>query len=974
MHSVSLKDMTNKSLKWELIKMEIRKATLAYSKTQASLNKEYENLLVIEYQELTEKIEKQQTEELEKKLLTVKDKLEKYNAVKAEGYRIRAKANHIEHNEKGSKYFISLEKHNANIKNITRLKLDDNTEVIEQKEILDELSSFYSKLYAESMYDDSNEKIFFTNLIPRIKMNEQLLCDEAINMEECTAALKKMKSNKSPGTDGLTAEFYQYFWLNIKVLVHESIKYAIENKQLSCEQRRGVLRLIPKKGKDLANVKNWRPISLLNTDYKILAHVLANRLQKVLPEVISKDQSGYLKGRNISTNIRSIFDIIDYVEKSNTSGLLAFLDFEKAFDKLNWTFIQKALSHFGFGLKFREYVSTLYTKIESCIINNGTTSKYFAIKSGIRQGCPLSALLFVIAVEILSIALKNDVSIQGFEIGNNTFKITQLADDTTLFLKNINSLKEAMTMLSFYKDISGLKLNKTKSEILQIGTPLTSNYSLFKLKWEKERIYALGTWFYKDYLKSIECTYQNRLECLQNLINTWSRRKLTWLGKITVIKTLCISKIIYAITSIEAPEWFIENVKAMLENFLWDNKPPRVKNQVMYNDYDMGGLRMPNLYHFIQSQNVNWIKRLLANQSTLPFNYISTFIHMPLEHYLKCNPDPNDLPRNLPTFYKLILSSWFALKQEPSTIANVQREIIWNNKFITVNNKSLFNKNLYREGLIFVNDLIDNNGSFISHQTLVNTFGNNINFFEYICLKDAIPQKWRQLLRHQTPINMNPIDETVYFTHNNICKPIKLVQSKQIYWVLNTQHIIKPTCINRWFNKYFIDFSEIRWKNTFTLIKTITTNTKLIEFQFKIIHHVYASDSYVSHFDNTVRKTCIHCHVDNNIPHLFVDCKKVKVFWTLFMTWLRNIDNTLPVLSTADIIFGIPKCSFFLTNYCLLHAKWYIHSQKKDNHDINFNNFLLYFENVFKTEKQQAVCKNKLPLFKSNMKGLIDIF
>ena len=357
--------------------------------------------------------------------------------------------------------------------------------------------------------------------------------------------------------------------------------------------------------------------------------------------------------------------------------------------------------------------------------------------------------------------------------------------------------------------------------------------------------------------------------------------------------------------------------------------------------HDTKELRMPNLYHFIQSQNVNWIKRLLENQSTLPFNYISTFIHMPFEHYLKCNPDPNDLPRKLPTFYKLILSSWFALKQEPSTIANVQREIIWNNKFITVNNKSLFNKNLYREGLIFVNDLIDNNGSFISHQTLVNTFGNNINFFEYICLKDAIPQKWRHLLRHQNPINMNPIDETVYFTHNNIFKPIKLVQSNQIYWGLNTQHIIKPTCINRWFNKYFIDFSVIRWKNTFTLINTITTYTKLIEFQFKKIHHVYASDSYVSHFDNTVRKTCIHCHVDNNIPHLFVDCKKVKVFWTLFMTWLRNIDNTLPVLSTADIIFGIPKCSFFLTNYCLLHAKWYIHSQKKDNHDINFNNFLL---------------------------------
>ena len=974
MHSDSLKDMANKSLKWELIKMEIRNATLKYSKTQASLNKEYENNLVAEYQVLTETIEKQYTDAIEKRLLTVKSELEKYNAIKAEGYRIRAKAHHIEHNEKGSKYFLSLEKRNANIKNITRLKLDNNCEIIDKTEILDELSRFYKKLYTETMYDDSNENTFFTNLIPKIKKNEQLLCDETITKEECAAALKKMKSNKSPGTDGLTAEFYQYFWDNIKSLVYDSITYAMKNKLLSCEQRRGVLRLIPKKGKDLTDVKNWRPISLLNTDYKIIAHVLANRLQKVLPDVISKDQSGYLKGRNISTNIRSIFDIIDYVEKTNSSGLLAFLDFEKAFDKLNWTFLQKALKQFGFGLQFREYVAILYTNIESCIINNGTTSKYFSINSELRQGCPLSALLFVIAVEVLSVTLKNNDLVQGFKIGSSTFKITQLADDTTLFLKNIDSLKEALNMLSLFQNISGLKLNKTKSEILQIGTPLTLNYSLFKMKWEKERIYALGTWFYKDYNKSIEYTYNSRFECLQSQINIWSKRNLTLLGKITVIKTFCISKIIYAITSIEPPEWFVENTKTLLENFLWNSKTVKVKTQVMYNNYDMGGLRLPNLHHFIQSQNVNWIKRLLENQSILPFNYISTFIEMSVDHYLKCNPPTKNLPKKLPIFYKSILSSWFALKQEPSNASDVQREVVWNNRCITVNNKCLFNKVLYEQGLIFVNDIIDNNGSFISHETLVNMFGNNIGFYDYICLKDAIPIKWRQLLRNQNTIDMNPIEEAVFINYNKILKPAKLVKSKEVYWALNTHTIVKPTCITSWFNKYFVDFSDIKWKNTFTLIKTITSNTKLIEFQFKIIHRVYASDSYVSNFDNTVSKTCNLCHVHNNIPHLFVDCIKVKLFWTLFMTWLHGIDNSLPVLSTIDVIFGIPKCSCFVANYCLIHAKWYIHVQKREKQNVTFNNFLLYFENVFIIEKQQAVRKNQLPLFKIKMKGLFNIF
>ena len=115
-----------------------------------------------------------------------------------------------------------------------------------------------------------------------------------------------------------------------------------------------MLRLIPKKGKDLTNIQNWRPISLLNTDYKRLTHILSNRLQEVLPTVISLDQSGYLKNRNISSNIRSIFDVIDKIKRDNASGILAFLDFEKAFDKLDWNFLQSTLKAFGFGQVFQK--------------------------------------------------------------------------------------------------------------------------------------------------------------------------------------------------------------------------------------------------------------------------------------------------------------------------------------------------------------------------------------------------------------------------------------------------------------------------------------------------------------------------------------------------------------------------------------------------------------------------------------------
>ena len=121
--------------------------------------------------------------------------------------------------------------------------------------------------------------------MPVISDEEQDLCDAKISIKECKTALLKMKANKSPGTDGLIVEFYRYFWEDIK----SSFISAFDCETLSCEQRRGVIRLIPKKGKDLTNVKNWRPISLLNIEYKLLTQRLANRLQSVLPSVISLD-------------------------------------------------------------------------------------------------------------------------------------------------------------------------------------------------------------------------------------------------------------------------------------------------------------------------------------------------------------------------------------------------------------------------------------------------------------------------------------------------------------------------------------------------------------------------------------------------------------------------------------------------------------------------------------------------------------
>ena len=971
----NLANIEDCSLKWELIKMEIRNATISYSKTQAQLRKEYENQLSARYQTLHDLLEDKYTDELLAEFIYVKMEIEKINAIKTEGARIRSKAIFVEQNEKSSRLFLNLEKRSASLKNITCIKLEDKTEISEANAILNELSSFYQKLYGTNMYDETFEKYFLHNPIPTISDNHKDHCDSIFTIDECSKALATMKTNKSPGTDGLTTEFYTCFWNEIQHLVFESIQGAFNKEVLSCEQKRGVLRLLPKKGKDLSYVKNWRPISLLNTDYKLLTHILAKRLHTALPSVIAKDQSGYLQGRNIGINIRTITDIIESAEKHKDSSLLAFLDFEKAFDKLNWTFLQKTLQLFGFGPYLRKWVKIIYTDIESCIINNGTTSNYFKLKSGIRQGCPLSALLFILCVEILAIEFRHNCKIQGFKIGNEEFKLTQLADDTTLFLKNIDSLREVLKVTKHFEKLSGLKLNDTKTEIFQVGPPLTSNYTLLNLKWEKEKIYALGSWFYKDSQSSITHTFQSKLQMIAKIINIWSHRNLTWIGKIVIIKSLCISKINYAISTLETPDWFLKQVKELIEKFLWNGKPARVKNSVMQNDVEFGGLRMTNLFCYNKAQKINWIKIFLLNKETMPFKFLSTFINIKFEHYLKCNVDPLAISQNMPNFYKEVLSAWFSLKKKPFLVNEIQREVLWYNKYITINKKSIFKKKMYENGVVFLNDILDDANKLLNYAAFTMKFGNCISEYDYMCLRDAIPHEWRNTLTTNTHLQLIPDLEMVHITlgENNL-KPVLFTKSKHIYWLLYNQNITTPTCKQSWFEKHFVAFNDKTWKNIYTLAKYLTQDTKLVEFQFKIIHRVYATDSYVAKFDETVNETCIKCDQINNIPHFFVDCIKVQQFWLDFKGWINNIEGKIIDLKTIDIIFGIIQTCTFRINFLLLHAKWWIHVNREQKQNILFLPFLSYIKKIMYIEKQIALGRQSLTLYNLRFNVIDNLF
>ena len=326
---------------------------------------------------------------------------------------------------------------------IKRLQLESGVLVDTDPDILKECHQFYNKLYTKPQWSHDNDTLTqgFLKALPRNSLSDEhfALLDEPLSIGELHQALSRMQSNKSPGMDGFTVEFYKEFWDVLGILLHRAALYSFEQGILTPSQRKGLVCLLPKPGRNPLELKNWRPITLLCVDYKVITKALASRLSGVLDDVLHHDQRGFIRGRYIGDNVMEIYSLVANAQVEDEEGMLILLDIEKAFDSVSWGFLHKVMETFGFPASFRKWIQIIYQDKEIRILNNGHASESIFPTNGVAQGCGISPLLFILTIEALACSIRQNADIVGYSVGGIHKKLALLADDMILSLKACQS-------------------------------------------------------------------------------------------------------------------------------------------------------------------------------------------------------------------------------------------------------------------------------------------------------------------------------------------------------------------------------------------------------------------------------------------------------------------------------------------------------------------------------------------------------
>jgi hypothetical protein len=457
--------------------------------------------------------------------------------------------------DENSKYFHLLAKHKKRKLKIVTLSHGDI--VAHDDHGINQLAtSFYKDLFGPSQ----GSNISLANLdMKQLEEGDRNLLTSPFSLEEIKDVVFALKHNSAPGPD-FPSEFFQEFWDVIKSDLFNLFK-AFHDGSLNIERLNfGIVTLIPKVP-DATDIKVFRPICLLNVCYKIITKVLTNRLARCITSVISDLQYGFIKGRYIMDGVLSLHEIIHEVKRRKQNGVIFKVDFEKAYDKVNWNFLHNMTMKKGFGDKWSDWVLKTVKGGKVAIRTNDVVGPYFKTHKGVRQGDPFSPLLFNVAADGLACLIqkaKDEGIIKGLipHIIPGGCCCLQYADDTIfLFQDDLENARNLKFILCIFEQISGLKINFHKSEIICLGIACNREHlyaDIFTCPPSGLPMKYLGVPI--DNKKLCKSLWDPIVGKIENKLGSWQGRFLSLGGRLVLINSSLTNVPLYMLSLYKCPK------------------------------------------------------------------------------------------------------------------------------------------------------------------------------------------------------------------------------------------------------------------------------------------------------------------------------------------------------------------------------------------------------------------------------------
>nr|BAC82613.1 pol-like protein [Danio rerio] len=873
----------DKRMWWENVKYLVKKFTIKYCRQLQNCKKYKEK-------ELKEKLENELKNENGKNIQKIKElqgRLNEMEEEKFEGARLRSKAKFTVEGEKCTKFFFDLEKRRGKSEMIREIRSKNGNVVEQHEEILEEIRSYYEKLFCTEGIKEK-EKGELLNLIKsRVEEGEKRECDEEIREEEIKRAISGLNKKKSPGIDGLGSEFYIVFKDILSSILKEVYDEIFENGEINKRMGMGLMKVIYKGKGDKVDLKNYRPITMLNTDLKILAKVLANRLKEVMPSIIKTNQAYSIKGRDIADTTMSIKDTIRYINDKQKDGFLISLDFEKAFDRVEHDFLFGVLKSFGFGENFIKWVQILYRGAVTRIKCNGFLTDCFKIRRSIRQGCPLSALLYALVAEPLGLAVKHEDRIKGIEVEGGVNKIFQYADDTTLILQDLASVKQAMETVQHFCKGSGAKINENKTGYLRFGrTEALSGHFTFK---EMDEIKILGIVIGRDEKKAEVTMWEEILGGIERRLRFWKLMSLTLKGRVLILSVLMVSKLWNILYVSSMPLWMEKRLKQCFLDFLWEGKPPRIAYATLIGEVGKGGLGLIDVEQRKNSLRVKMVRKYLDEDNKAAwkrtmeyflsksgnFNMGDNILYMRMKKFMT---------EGLPDFYKELIGAWG--KFLTCVHFNIQgRENILNqplflNSGILNQEKVVFFRKWWEVGITRVRDVLyEFKEGFLPVQYVIDVMDEAKEDFnrqdlikEYDIIKNAIPAEWLTRIEN---MEENKQSKDVIVRFGEKWWNLKDSTVKMIYGFFRDGVFKKPRANENWIRM----FKDVNEDNIWANIKGKLVQSKVENLEYLIRNKAVFTDIILNKIGMEESVTCKVCQdADEGFLHLFLYCNELKDF------------------------------------------------------------------------------------------------